>query len=203
MTLALFTFALIHLAAVISPGPSFIIVVRTAVAQSRGHGIAVAAGLAISTFFWALGAWFGLAGLFEMAPWLFDALQWGGAAFLVFLAVMLWRHAKDPVPEIIPEAGKASYSGALRLGLLTQFANPKVAVFFGSIFLLVLPADPSSGMLIAVFAIVVANEFGWYALLAIIMAARPARTAYLRTKPWIDRLTGVFLGGLGLKLLSG
>jgi threonine/homoserine/homoserine lactone efflux protein len=198
----LIAFWAIHIAAVMSPGPSFIVVLRTAVAESRMAGIAVALGLGLGTLVWAVAAWFGLSALFAVAPWLFDVMRYAGALFLVFLAVMLWRHARDPVTLEPGAGGKAgNLRAAIRLGLLTQFANPKVAIFFGTIFLVALPPDPSVMVLIAVFAIVFLNEFCWYALVALVMAAGPVRARYARSKPMIDRVTGTFLGALGLRLL--
>jgi threonine/homoserine/homoserine lactone efflux protein len=49
----------------------------------------------------------------------------------------------------------------------------------------------------AVFAI----ETSWYALVALLLSAQAPRTAYLRSKFWIDRLAGAVMAGLGLKLL--
>ncbi|RED11981.1 LysE family translocator [Pontivivens insulae] len=199
--LVLLTFALTHLAAVASPGPSFLLVLREAAAGGARRGLLVAFGLGLGTLIWAVGAWFGLAALFEIAPWLLVGLRWAGAAFLLYLSVMLWRHARAPVQEA--EVGAAALStSAIRVGLLTQLANPKVAVFFGSIFVVIVPPEPGGGMLLAIFVIVFANEFLWYALVALLMAAEGARRRYRRAKPLIDRITGTFLGALALRLLA-
>jgi threonine/homoserine/homoserine lactone efflux protein len=81
-----------------------------------------------------------------------------------------------------------------------QLSNPKVAVFFGGIFLALLPAGAPIWVHGAALAIVCLNEFGWYALVATLFAAGPARRAYAGARVWIDRCTGGFLGLLGLKL---
>ena len=90
---------------------------------------------------------------------------------------------------------------AVRLGLLTQLANPKVAVFFGSIFVTLLPAEPSVGVQAAVIAIVCANEVGWYTAVAYAFAIARLRRGYARAKTWIDRTCGGFLALLGLRLV--
>lgn len=204
--LILGTFAVTHFLAVASPGPSFAVVLRETVSHGRRAALMLCLGLGVGTVIWASGAWFGLAALFEVAPWLLTALRWAGAGFLIFLCVMLWRNARDPAPEVdlaetAGRAGGRSDLAAFRLGLLTQLANPKVAVFFGSIFVVILPPDPSPALLAAVFVIVFLNECCWYAIVALVMAGRAMRRRYAGAKPLVDRVTGTFLGALGLRLL--
>jgi serine/threonine protein kinase len=69
--LTLFSIALVQLLAVISPGPSFLITARTAIAVSRKDGILVAAGLGAGTVIWAAAALFGLNALFHAMPLVF------------------------------------------------------------------------------------------------------------------------------------
>jgi threonine/homoserine/homoserine lactone efflux protein len=45
------------------------------------------------------------------------------------------------------------------------------------------------------------NEIVWYSLVSLFFGAAPVRTFYIRAKRWIDRVTSVFLGVLGLRLL--
>jgi threonine/homoserine/homoserine lactone efflux protein len=195
-----------HLLAVISPGPSLLVVARTAAAHARRAGTWVAVGLGLGTLIWSLAALFGLGLLFDLAPWLYAGLKAAGALYLLYLALMLWRGAGRPLSVEAESAHAPAPLGAaasLRLGLLTQLANPKVAVFFGSIFVALLPAEPSAGVQAAVIAIVVANEVGWYGFVAQAFAAPRVRRGYARAKTWIDRATGTFLGLLGLRLGLG
>jgi threonine/homoserine/homoserine lactone efflux protein len=89
----------------------------------------------------------------------------------------------------------------LLLGFLTQISNPKAAVFFGSIFVAMLPREVPGWMIVALIAIVTINETGWYCLVSLFFGASPVRRFYLMAKRWIDRATGAFLGLLGLRLL--
>lgn len=84
--------------------------------------------------------------------------------------------------------------------LLLQLSNPKVMVFMGSIFVSLLPAQPPAWMDATVLVIVAANEFTWFALLALLFSGETARAFYRRTKPWLDRFMGGALALLGLKL---
>jgi threonine/homoserine/homoserine lactone efflux protein len=188
-----------QMVAVISPGPSFLVTARTAVAQSRMEGFKIALGLAAGTVVWAGAALFGLNFLFNSVPLLFTAMKIAGALFLIWIAWQIFTHAAEPIEIETREAATAS--NAFQRGLWVQLSNPKVMVFFGSIFIAMLPAHPPLWLLFALLALVTFNEFWWYTLVAMFFGAGPVRKFYFRAKPWIDRITGLFLGVLGLRLL--
>jgi threonine/homoserine/homoserine lactone efflux protein len=196
--LTLVSIGLIQLLAVISPGPSFLITARTAVAQSRADGVKVALGLGAGTVIWSSAALLGLNAVFHAVPVLFMAMKIAGALFLLYIAYMIFRHAAEPLK--IEGEGERLANPFLK-GFLTQISNPKVAVFFGSIFIAMLPAQVPLWMTLALIAIVSLNEVWWYSVVALFFGSGPIRRFYLKAKAWIDRVTGLFLGALGLRLL--
>lgn len=196
--LPLLSIGIIQLLAVISPGPSFLITARTAVVQSRGDGIKVALGLGAGTVIWSSAALLGLNAVFHAVPVLFMAMKVAGALFLLYIAWMIFRHAAEPLRI---EGGGERLANPFVKGFLTQISNPKVAVFFGSIFIAMLPAQVPLWMVVALIAIVSFNEVWWYSVVALFFGSGPVRAFYLQAKVWIDRVTGLFLGALGLRLL--
>ena len=196
--LTLISIGAIQLLAVISPGPSFLITARTAVAQSRTDGVKVALGLGAGTVIWSSAALLGLNAVFHAVPVLFMAMKIAGALFLLYIAYMIFRHAAEPLKI---EGGGERLAHPFLKGFLTQIANPKVAVFFGSIFIAMLPANVPLWMVLALIFIVSFNEVWWYTVVALFFGSGPVRSFYLRAKAWIDRVTGLFLGALGLRLL--
>lgn len=195
--LLLLSIGFVQLLAVISPGPSFLITARTAVARSRLDGVKVALGLTAGTVIWSSAALLGLNAVFHAMPMLFMAMKVAGALFLLWIAWQIFRHAKDPIAM---DGADATGNPFMR-GFLTQLANPKVVVFFGSIFIAMLPASVPLWMTLALIAIVSFNELWWYTVVALFFGSGPVRSFYLRAKAWIDRITGLFLGALGLRLL--
>jgi threonine/homoserine/homoserine lactone efflux protein len=193
------TVAFVHLLAAISPGPSFVLSVRMAAAGGFRQAAALALGFGLGAALWAAAALAGLSVLFEAAPLVFTALKIGGALFLVWLALRMWRHARDPMPSAEAATPRGTVS-AVRLGVLTMFANPKPAIFFGAVFLGFVPGDASP----AAKAVVVFNilwvEAAWYLLVARLFSLPRPRAAYARWKPVLDRTLGVALGALGLRL---
>ena len=68
-------------------------------------------------------------------------------------------------------------------------------------FVAMLPAQVPLWMTVALIAMVSLNEVWWYSLVALFFGSGPVRGFYLAAKTWIDRVVGLFLGAVGLKLL--
>ena len=198
--IALATIGFVHLLAVISPGPSFLITARTAVTRSRSDGIKVALGLGAGTIVWSAAALLGLNFLFHQFDWLFVGMKVAGALFLLWIAFQIFRHSADPV-DMNEGANNETRHNPLLRGFLVQISNPKVVVFFGSLFVAMLPSEVPGWMIAALIAIVTMNEIVWYSLVSLFFGSSPLRRLYLIAKRWIDRATATFLGLLGLRLL--
>ena len=198
--LPLLGLALVHLLAVASPGPSTVLVIQTAASSGRRGGLLAAFAMMVGALAWAAAALYGLQALFAHFDWLYVAMRIGGGIYLMYLAAMLWRHAGAPLPAIDRSGPRRSgWQGFVR-ALLLQVSNPKIMVFFGSIFLSLLPSHPPGWMQGAVLGIVTVNEFVWFALLAVVFSGESARGFYRRAKFWMDRVMGGALGLLGLRL---
>jgi threonine efflux protein len=192
-------FAAVHLLVAASPGPAFLAVSRTAIGASRSAGLIAAAAMATGAVVWAVATFFGLHLLFAQAPWLYDAMRLGGAAYLIYLGIGMLREAwrgGAPADAVVAVAGRATFVRCLAV----QLSNPKAAVFFGSIFVTLLPADAPLWVKGAALAILGMNEFGWYALVALVLSAPRARRVYGQAKRVLDALFGGFLTALGVKL---
>ena len=187
---------------VISPGPSFILVARTAVAVSRSAALSSALGMGIGAALLALAALFGLNVLLQQIPGAYLALKVGGGLYLLWLAWKTWRGARSPVR--LADAGAAVQAGPRRhfaMAAATMLSNPKAAVQYGVIFAAMLPREPSAVLMAVLPASIFALEFGWYALVALALSAPRPRAAYLQAKTGIDRVAGALLAALGVKLL--
>jgi threonine/homoserine/homoserine lactone efflux protein len=200
---AFLSIALIHLLASISPGPAFVVSVRTAAAEGFRPAAAYAVGVGLGSLVWAAAAMLGLALLFEAAPALLAALKVAGGLFLIWIAVATWRHAEDPLPVAATGAAPRGLASALRLGLLTQLANPKTAVFFGAVFVGLVPPGTAAPTLALLLVVIFVNEALWFALVGRLFSLDRARTAYGRGKRWIDRAFGGLIGALGARIAAG
>jgi threonine/homoserine/homoserine lactone efflux protein len=186
-----------------SPGPSFVMVARTAVASSRTDGICAALGMGMGGLVFAVAALLGLHGLLLAVPSLYVGLKVIGGLYLGFLGLRIWRSAKQPlVFADVPRSNNSRATRSLLYGLITQLSNPKAAIIYASVFAAFMPSTPTLGFDLAVAALVFVVEAGWYVLVAVALSSKRPRGAYLSYKAWIDRTAGAIMIGLGLKLLG-
>ncbi|MDQ1829929.1 LysE family translocator [Massilia scottii] len=186
-----------------SPGPSFIMVARTAVTASRTDGIAASVGMGIGGVLFAAIALLGLHVVLTNVPWLYMVLKAAGGAYLIYLGYRIWRGAAQPLalgqndaPRQRRQLGK-SFS----LGLVTQLSNPKTAIVYAGVFTAFLPPSFSLTLALVLALVVFVIEAGWYVVVAIALSSQHPRAWYLRYKAWIDRAAGGVMAALGGKLI--
>ncbi|MBW0157360.1 LysE family translocator [Sedimentimonas flavescens] len=202
MTLAAFVaIYFVHLAAAISPGPAVLLAARTGLREGFARGSWLAVGIGLGACIWAFAALFGLAILFRVAPALLTALKFAGAAYLIYLAYKMWRHAPEPLDDRMSEVvSTRSNLGLVWQGIATQLANPKPAVFFGTIFLTFVPPHAPIWAYALILLIIFVNDAGWNVIVARIFSLERTRRGYLNLKTTIDRIFGGLLAALGVKL---
>lgn len=187
-----------------SPGPSFVMVARTAASVSRVDGLYAALGMGCGGLLFAGASLLGLHGLLLAVPSLYWVLKVAGGLYLAYLGIRIWRSAKQPLETHAVAAatrGEPSLRSFL-LGFTTQISNPKTAIVYASVFAAFLPAHASFAFKGAIAAAVFCIESGWYMVVALVLSASAARNAYLRCKHWMDRAAGGIMVALGLKLVT-
>lgn len=190
-------FNLALLAAMASPGPALLVLVRTALAGGRTAGIAAGVGLAIVASGWTGAALLGLDAVFTLVPWAYAAAKVAGALYLLWFAWKTWRHERDPIA-----ASPRLTAHAFRDGILVNLLNPKSVLFAAAVLVVVFPATltPAEKGLVVLNHLAV--EIAVYTALACLLASPPVSRRYLSAKRWLDRCTAIVLGALGLRLLT-
>lgn len=195
------TIALVHLVALLSPGPDFFFVSQSAVSRSRRQALAGVVGITLGIAFWAALALLGLQLLLQRLAWLQHLIAFAGGVYLLWLGAQLLRGAFSgggaPPSTQVPGSELAS----LRAGLLTNLANPKAAVYFGSVFSAFVGDRLDVASRWGVWALVVGESLAWFALVAGLFALPAMRRGYLRLARGIDGLAGAVFIGFGLHLI--
>ena len=195
----IWAFLPIALLVTITPGAGTAMVLRSAVRDGWRAGVLTIAGNEIGVLTWALLSLLGVSALIAASEIAFAALKVGGAVVLVYLGVQSLRRSRHPAAP--PALSSGVRRRALRDGLVTSLANPKLAVFFVALF----PqfVDQRAGVLpttLLMAALIVIFDFLWYTGLAI--AASRARRHFERSalSRWLERTTGAVLVALGVRV---
>jgi len=145
----------------------------------------------------------GIATLVATSAAVFDAVKLAGAVVLLVIGLrsLLGRGERDA--QASGAGGTVTLSGraALREGMITSLANPKLAVFFVALFPQFIPRGAAVlPCALAMAGVIVAVDLVWYSALALLVAR--ARAAFV-AGGWgrrVERLTGAVLIGLGIRL---
>ena len=186
-----------HWVAMISPGPAVVATMQRAFSEGRAATLPYALGLAVGASLWCVFALLGLTVLFHLVPALFVGLKLLGAAYLLWVAVSIWRGADGPVAD--RPAGAALRRGFLG-GMALNLSNPKPALFFSAVVLSIFPDPLTGGQQAGLYALALADELAFYTALTLFLTRPGVRAVYLSAKRWIDRTTALALGALGVSL---
>lgn len=165
-----------------TPGVDLLLTLsRTWQAGARA-GVAAALGITAGCALHALAAAFGLAAVLALHPRAFVALQWAGAAYLVWLGVQMLRSAaRAPAAgaaTAAPPVPAAPLAAEFRRGLVTNVLNPKVAFFFLAFLPPFVPAgSPDKTLSFLLLGAWFVLQGGCFLLVVVALAARLARLA--------------------------
>ena len=197
------TVALIHLLAVASPGPDFAVVVRESVANGRRAGTWTALGVGCAIFLHVTYSLLGIGLIVSQSIVLFSALKWLAAAYLVYIGIKALR-AQPAAPGsedvVIAEPVHRTARGAFVSGFITNGVNPKATLFFLSLFTVVI--NPHTPLLVQAgygLYLAVATAI-WFCMVAWLFSQERVRAGFNRMGHWFDRMMGVVLIGLGVKV---
>ena len=195
------TIVVVHLLAVISPGPDFIVACRNALVYSRRTGIWTAVGFGLGIVVHVVYSLAGLALVISKSILLFNAIKLLGAGYLIYIGVKsalatssnidLGTHQKKE--DISPAA-------AIRIGFLTNVLNPKATLFFLSLFTLVVSPETPFATLVIASIIMVVNTTLWFSLVAVFLTQRRIRSVFERSQTMFNRTLGGLLIALGVKI---
>jgi threonine/homoserine/homoserine lactone efflux protein len=83
---------------------------------------------------------------------------------------------------------------------LTNVLNPKATMFFLAIFSQFVTPDTSMGVQALYGATCVVMTGLWFSFVAVVLTGQRIKSIFLRASRWIDRVCGVLLVGLGVRL---
>jgi threonine/homoserine/homoserine lactone efflux protein len=208
------------------PGPDTALTVRNALAGGRRCGVATAAGVAAGQAVWTLATSVGIAELIHASEPAFLVMRTVGAAYLVALGLQsLWAASGTRFPGRLrsPTGGPGTGPGrsrapagpggsgpgarqrmrpgrALRQGMVSNLANPKMAAFFLSLLPQFASPAQGAGGIVGLGLVFCVMTFGWLGLYSVVVDR--ARAVLLRS--WVrralDGMSGVVLVGFGARL---
>lgn len=198
-----FALTIIHLLAVMSPGPDFAIVLRQSISFGRKTAIltslGIGAGIAVHVGYTLLGI--GL--LISQSPTLMMAAKLIGAVYITYLGVNLLRSQPNSTgnSHISVDSNPKHQTRAFMMGFMTNVFNPKVTLFFLAIFTTVVSANTPIFVQSFYGLWIIVTSIAWFSLVSFLFSKQIVRQKFLKSGHWFERVMGVILLIFAVKLL--
>lgn len=190
-----------HFAALLSPGPDFFLLIRTALTQGRRQADGCAWGIALAN----LGSMLLVLAVLGLLPaegaGLWRVLQVAGGLYFAWMGARALASRRDLSLPSGQQADAGQWLEGLRQGLLASSLNPKLPLFYAGLFgVLHDAAMPAWGLMLAI-GWMTAVVLGWDLGLVRLLGHARWREWLQRRVRWLDRLCGALLLALGCWLL--
>lgn len=198
------TVVVVHLLAVMSPGPDFAMVTRNSLIYSRKSGIFTSIGLALGMGVHVTYCLLGIGLLISQSIIFFNIIKFVGAGYLIYIGYKSLR-AKKPV-EIAGVEGavieKKSLSPfqSMRVGFLTNVLNPKATLFVLALFTQVISTATPTSWQVLYGIEMMAVTAAWFSLVSVFFSNQLIKAKVSKVQHYIERVTGVVFIALGIKV---
>ena len=197
----IFSVLLIHLLALISPGPDFFMTLKNTMTYSRKTGIYTAIGFGLGIGVHIFYSVYGLALLISKSIILFNTIKYLGVLYILYLGITaLGSKTKIANIENSQNQKDISVKKAVIQGFLTNVLNPKASLFFLSLFTLVISPNTPSTTLLIISILLVLNTILWFSFVAIFMTQKRIRNLYMRYQETFTKTFGIILIAIGFKI---
>ncbi|MBI2019378.1 LysE family transporter [Candidatus Daviesbacteria bacterium] len=199
------TVTLIHMLAVISPGPDFIMITRNSLIYSRKTGVYSALGLGFGILIHVTYSLIGIGLLISKSILLFNFIKYLGAAYLIYIGykslTSKGSHLQTAGQNRKKDISKLS---AFKIGIITNATNPKATLFFLSLFTVVISPSTPLGVKLFMGIEMAVLTSAWFILVAFLVSHHIVKSRLEKVHGFAEKFIGVVLVTLGIKVaLSG
>ncbi|MDB2700512.1 LysE family translocator [Alphaproteobacteria bacterium] len=159
-----FTIFLVCSIGAMVPGPSLIIILYIANTKDFISSVIASIGHGIGILIYALISIFSISFIIKIAPFTIQIIQFIGAMFLIYIGSKIIFIKSPDEQKIDQKLNTKSLLESFILGLTTSLINPKVIIFFTSIFSQFLDDDYSVFTKIIMAFLAGVIDTTWYVL---------------------------------------
>lgn len=191
-----------------APGANLAVVLRCASLGGQRAAVGASIGLTLGKIFWAIASLLGLAALLAASATAYQTLRLAGAAYLVWLGVQTLLSARRRSIEVTQAAAAEprealSLKGGLRRGLLGDLLNPKVGLFYTTVFpQFIGPGDAAVTVATVLLMAHATVLMTWYPGVSYLMSRAGKALKSPQLAKILDRVMGSILIAMGIRLAA-
>ena len=195
------TVAALHLFAVASPGPDYILISRQSFRYGREISIWTSVGIALGILFHAGLSIAGLSILLNQEPEIFWYMKIIASIYIAYLGIVSIVSASSVTSGSSAQVNGTRILKSITIGLVTNLLNPKAFIFFITVFTIVIDYQTSLSLKLFLGLYMSIATFLWFSLVSILLTNRKTIQRFKKTIPWVERTTGVMLLFIALQII--
>ena len=195
---------LIFIVACISPGQNTVLMMSTGLGNTKAKTVLVASGLGIGGFAWSFISLLGITILLKQYPFFIKVIALVGGLYLMYLGsktIISTLKSKEKKNSTTSKLSFQSNYSALKIGLVTTFLNPKVALLWISLSPMI-PIKTNELGLLSFYSIVIALiVFGIYGSIGLLFSSKKTQAMYSNNAKLFNIIFGILFSLLGFGLI--
>tara|TARA_Y100001960_G_C14528329_1_gene754777 strand:- start:235 stop:879 length:645 start_codon:yes stop_codon:yes gene_type:complete len=195
--------ALIHLLAVMSPGPDFFVVLKQSLNNDRKSAILTSLGIGLGILIHVIYCILGVGFLIYNNLFLYSIIKYLGAIYLLYLGAASFLNSYDYLElNKINENEKLHFlDKPFYVGFITNILNPKATLFFLSIFSVII--NQSTPISIKIFyglwmSIITSI---WFCLISLCFTSKISKIFIKKYAILINKIMGIILIIISLRMV--
>ena len=196
--------ATIALLGAMSPGADFVLVTRNSLVYSRKIGIFTAIGIGMGVLVHVFYTLAGIGLIISQSILLFNIIKYIGAAYLIYIGSKSLnakpRREENNAEKVDVKLKNISPIKALLSGVATNALNPKVTLFFLSLFMQFISTGTPFSVQVMLGLETAAIIGGWFVVVALMFSNDLLKNKIKEFGHWFEKITGAALILLGVKV---
>lgn len=187
----------------ISPGPDFVVVSQKTILQGRKAGVFCGIGVCIGLLFHIGYSVAGLTVAFNSATWLTQSIGIFGGSYLIYLGYNAIKSSfSNNTTASIQSEKNSDTCAAFWSGLIVNIFNPKAAIYFISLFSMVVSPSLETEKLLLLIVCIIAVQMTWYLTFIFIVTIPKIKVQFDKKVYLIDRILGALMLMMGLYMIA-
>lgn len=195
--------AIVHLLGLMTPGPDFFCVIKTAASLGKKSAVYTVVGIVLGVAFWSMLALFGLAIFLLQTPSFYQYILIAGGCYLSWMGTSMLRTKKISLQTTYTNLPIKNKSALWHIGqgLLVNLSNAKVIIYFASVLSYYMANIHNKPLIITVLTLIILETFLYFYLIALFFSHPQIRKLYTLYNQRISQLSGVIFLLFGLTLI--
>jgi threonine/homoserine/homoserine lactone efflux protein len=201
------TVVIAHFLALLSPGPDFVLILKSAIKNNPKAALGVVLGITSANALYITLCLIGIGSILASSIYIMIGLKILGGLFLIYLALQALlakksSYAELSIKNIKTEIVNVNFWKEFITGFMSAILNPKNLLFYLSLFTLILTKDVNLTFKIILAVWMTTVVFLWDSVIIFILSKDKIRKKFSKFSYYIDKITGAILGIIGFSIIK-